>query len=431
MSDMAIRVEAMSKQYRIGKEQQRYRTLRETVAAGASAPLRAMRSVLRGSARQRGSEDSTIWALKDISFEVKHGEVLGIVGGNGAGKSTLLKILSRITEPTLGHADIKGRIGSLLEVGTGFHQELTGRENIFLNGAILGMRRVEIGRRFDEMVAFAEVEKFIDTQVKHYSSGMYLRLAFAVAAHLEPEILLVDEVLAVGDINFQKKCLGKMEDVAAHGRTVMFVSHNLGAVKELCKTSIVLNNGLLEFRGPVVEGLAYYSRSTREDNASTPASATGWRGIRIEGGDGELSSTLEIGQPFAAEAVLDVGDLAGGHVYCILNDAIGDMVVHQKIQIDKLLPRDIPPGRYRVRVDLPALWLAPGVYTLYFKLIGSRSFGEDVRHFSDRGILDVVGSTQITGRARLAPPSSWSITSEPLLSTTVELASDSPCYSDA
>src|SRR5919198_1249756 len=214
MNDTAIQVEGLSKRYRIGGQQERYKTLRGTLMDTAAAPWRALRSPFRRRGGGRPNGDHTFWALKDVSFEIKRGEVVGVIGRNGAGKSTLLKVLSRITEPTAGYADIHGRVSSLLEVGTGFHLELTGRENVYLNGAILGMRRDEIDRKFDEIVEFAEVGKFIDTPVKHYSSGMHLRLAFAVAAHLEPEILLVDEVLAVGDIAFQKKCMGKMGDVA-------------------------------------------------------------------------------------------------------------------------------------------------------------------------------------------------------------------------
>jgi lipopolysaccharide transport system ATP-binding protein len=237
MSDIAIRVENMGKQYRIG-EQERYKALRDVLAQMMTAPFRRLTN--RSSA---AGDPQFIWALNDVSFEVKHGEVIGIIGRNGAGKSTLLKILSRVTEPTEGYAEIHGRIGSLLEVGTGFHPELTGRENVFLNGAILGMKKTEIKRKFDEIVAFAEVERFIDTPVKRYSSGMYLRLAFAVAAHLEPEILLVDEVLAVGDATFQKKCLGKMGEVAKEGRTVLFVSHGMDAIRSLCKRVIWLDGG--------------------------------------------------------------------------------------------------------------------------------------------------------------------------------------------
>ncbi|MGC8960577.1 MAG: ABC transporter ATP-binding protein, partial [Chloroflexia bacterium] len=244
MTDVAIRVEGLSKRYRIGQREP-YRALRDVLARGLAAPFRATASVFRRSGPNgngiRG--ENYIWALKDVSFEVKRGEVVGVIGRNGAGKTTLLKILSRITEPTEGYAEIHGRVGSLLEVGTGFHPELTGRENIYLNGAILGMKKAEIDKKFDEIVAFAEVEKFIDTPVKRYSSGMYVRLAFAVAAHLEPEILLVDEVLAVGDAAFQKKCLGKMGDVAKGGRTVLFVSHQMNSIRKLCDRCIWLDAG--------------------------------------------------------------------------------------------------------------------------------------------------------------------------------------------
>ena len=237
MADLAIRAEGLSKSYRIDHQGnvRRYRTLRETIASLARRPL--------GRATDGRSRHETIWALKDVSFEVSRGDVLGIIGRNGAGKSTLLKILSRITTPTSGRAEVTGRLGSLLEVGTGFHPELTGRENIFLNGSILGMSRLEIRARFDEIVAFAETERFLDTPVKRYSTGMYLRLAFAVAAHLQTDVLIVDEVLAVGDAAFQQKCLGKMSDVAGEGRTVLFVSHNLAAVTQLCQTVLLLDGG--------------------------------------------------------------------------------------------------------------------------------------------------------------------------------------------
>jgi ABC-type polysaccharide/polyol phosphate transport system ATPase subunit len=241
MSDIAIRVEGLGKQYRIGGPQARYRTIRESVVEAAKAPFLRLSSALRGEGSRANGD--TIWALKDVSFEVERGEVVGIIGRNGAGKSTLLKVLSRITEPTEGWAEIHGRVGSLLEVGTGFHPELTGRENIYLSGAVLGRRREEMDRRFDEIVDFSGVEQFLDTPLKHYSSGMQVRLGFAVAAHLEPEILLVDEVLAVGDAGFQRKCLGKMGEVAQGGRTVLFVSHNMGMVRRLCGRTILLSAG--------------------------------------------------------------------------------------------------------------------------------------------------------------------------------------------
>ena len=265
MTDIVIRVENLSKQYRIGGQQAQYNTFREKLIDVAAAPFRRLRRF-----RKPPPPEETIWALKDVSFEVQCGEVVGIIGRNGAGKTTLLKILTRITEPTEGRAEIHGRVGSLLEVGTGFHPELTGRENIYLNGAILGMKKAEIKRKFDEIVAFAEIEKFIDTPVKRYSSGMYVRLAFAVAAHLEPEILLVDEVLAVGDIGFQKKCLGKMSNVAQEGRTVLFVSHNMAAVKKLCGQAILLDGGCMKAFGDVGEILTRYEKEmllTQDDHS--------------------------------------------------------------------------------------------------------------------------------------------------------------------
>ncbi|MDW8078404.1 MAG: ABC transporter ATP-binding protein [Thermoguttaceae bacterium] len=251
MSDVAIRVEKLSKRFILG-ERVGIKTFRETIQDLFTAPLRRLWKPNGSADEPKVDTDRVIWALKDVSFEVKHGEVLGIIGPNGAGKSTLLKILSRITEPTSGYAEIRGRVGSLLEVGTGFHPELTGRENVYLNGAILGMSRAEIRRKFDDIVSFAGVEKFIDTPVKRYSSGMQVRLAFAVAAHLDPEILIIDEVLAVGDAEFQKRCLGKMNEVARSGRTVLFVSHNLAAVEGLCNVAMRLQSGrLMEFGQPI------------------------------------------------------------------------------------------------------------------------------------------------------------------------------------
>jgi lipopolysaccharide transport system ATP-binding protein len=247
MSDTVIKVENLSKRYVIGHQrQERYVALRDVIANSARS---LKQRIFHPMQKFEDPEHEDFWALKDVSFEIKQGDRVGIIGRNGAGKSTLLKILSRITEPTSGKISIKGRVASLLEVGTGFHPELTGRENIFLNGAILGMGRAEIKKKFDEIVDFAEVEKFLDTPVKHYSSGMYVRLAFAVAAHLEPEILIVDEVLAVGDAQFQKKCLGKMEDVGKEGRTVLFVSHNMSTIQKLCSTGILLQSGKVAIQG--------------------------------------------------------------------------------------------------------------------------------------------------------------------------------------
>jgi len=268
MNESSIKVEKLSKIYRIGAREQSGKTFREAIVDGIIAPIKNLRRlrklakfddiIRKAQGAMPSSSDDTVWALKDISFQVQEGEVLGIIGNNGAGKSTLLKILSRITEPTSGHIEIHGRLSSLLEVGTGFHPELTGRENIFLNGAILGMRKWEIEKKFSEIVSFAEIERFIDTPVKRYSSGMYVRLAFAVAAHLEPEILLVDEVLAVGDISFQKKCLGKMGNIAGRGRTVLFVSHNMSAILDLCSSAIWLDNGKIVKNGTAGEVVGDY-----------------------------------------------------------------------------------------------------------------------------------------------------------------------------
>jgi lipopolysaccharide transport system ATP-binding protein len=306
MSEVAIKVEGLSKRYRIGAQHTRYRTLKGTLNSAVSAPLRALRflgpqngqhsngkrvfSDPQSKTHQQSSE--TIWALKDVSLEIKSGEVVGIIGRNGAGKSTLLKILSRITEPTEGYADVHGRVASLLEVGTGFQPELTGRENTFLNGSILGMKRAEIKRRFDEIVTFAEVEKFIDTPVKYYSSGMYVRLAFGVAAHLDPEILLVDEVLAVGDAAFQKKCLGKMSAVAKEGRTVLFVSHNMAAVRRLCDRGICLADGAVGFQSDAESAIDFYnstietveSETSRIQVSQGEAKYTGWQLTNTDSG---------------------------------------------------------------------------------------------------------------------------------------------------
>ncbi len=267
MTDVVISAEGLGKAYMIGHSKQageRYTALRDVIAGSARNLFRTTREMLSGRQLVTGGSTEEFWALDGVSFEIKRGEVTGIIGRNGAGKSTLLKILSRITEPSRGRVTLKGRVASLLEVGTGFHPELTGRENIFLNGAILGMSSGEIRRKFDEIVAFAEVERFLDTPVKRYSSGMYVRLAFAVAAHLEPEILIVDEVLAVGDSEFQKKCLGKMQDVAGHGRTVLFVSHNMGAVSSLCTRAMLLSGGKLVLTGPAQDVVERYANATTE-----------------------------------------------------------------------------------------------------------------------------------------------------------------------
>ena len=310
MGNLAIRVVNLGKQYRIGLTINRYRTLRDTLTDTITTPVRWLRSARQGLNPWFTTQKDRIWALKDVSFDVERGQVLGIIGRNGAGKSTLLKILSRVTEPSEGYAEIYGRVGSLLEVGTGFHHELTGRENIYLNGAILGMKRAEIDRKYDEIVAFSEVEQFIDTPVKRYSSGMYLRLAFAVAAHLEPEILVVDEVLAVGDAEFQRKCMGKMGDVAREGRTVLFVSHNMSAILRLTEETLVIDKGHMVYRAPTAQAVDYYMASGYSQEGErtwtadeVPTDAAPFRPIAIRTRDrqGRVLETLRSTDPVTIE----------------------------------------------------------------------------------------------------------------------------------
>jgi len=372
MSDIAIRTENLGKVYRIGENRGGYKTLRETIGNTFSAPFRHL---------SRNSQDSNlnpqsgcIWALKDISLGVKHGEVVGIIGRNGAGKTTLLKILSRITEPTEGWAEIRGRVGSLLEVGTGFHPELTGRENIYMNGTILGMRKAEIHRKFGEIVAFAEIDKFIDTPVKRYSSGMYVRLAFAVAAHLEPEILLVDEVLAVGDVAFQKKCLGKMGDVASEGRTVLFVSHNMGAVNRLCERTFWLDHGQLITNGPTGEVISKYLTSE-----SAIAGQKHWPkgmanpgveelrifSVRVLNNQGETTSHLSITQPFRIEIHCRIiKPLPCCRIGFLLSTVEGIPVFEAYDADDERYTMRRESGNYVARCELPPQLLNPGRYVV-------------------------------------------------------------------
>ena len=391
MSDIAVQTQGLSKQYQIGKKQDKYKTLRSTLSSTFMAPFRRTSRLLRGQATGAAELDEMIWALKDISFEIKQGEVVGIIGRNGAGKSTLLKILSRITEPTTGFANIFGRVGSLLEVGTGFHYELTGRENIYLNGAILGMTRVEINRKFDEIVAFSEVEKFIDTPVKHYSSGMYLRLAFAVAAHLEPEILLVDEVLAVGDASFQKKCLNRMQDVGQQGRTVLFVSHNMQAVTRLCERVILLDEGKVLMDGPSHQVVSAYLNSglgtmaAREwpDPKNAPASdAIRLCAVRVRTEDDQVTETVDIRQSVRIEMeyeVLEPGYMLLPHY--TLHNAEGVLIFVALDQDPVWRRRPRPLGRYVSTSWIPGNFLAEGLM-----IVGAamRSLEPDVSHFFAR-----------------------------------------------
>ena len=374
MSDTIIRIESLGKKYVLGHQKQgEYTTLREQITNGAKS---LNRRLLRPSDKRISPPaHKEFWALKDISFEIKQGERVGIIGRNGAGKSTLLKILSRITEPTCGRIVIKGRVASLLEVGTGFHPELTGRENVYLNGAILGMGKTEIKRKFDEIVAFAEVEQFLDTPVKRYSSGMYVRLAFAVAAHLEPEILIVDEVLAVGDMQFQRKCIGKMEDVGKEGRTVLFVSHNMSMVQTLCNRGIFLRQGTVLTDDTTVAAVSTYLRTLEKSASQNLLERTERQGkgqirltqVEVSTGGEFPSTTLVTGQPVCF--VFHVTTIQSGmscaftlydqHGQALVNfssnvhsqEDLNDPKIGAKLvcEIDELL---LLPGRYRMNAGI-------------------------------------------------------------------------------
>lgn len=374
MDDTAIKVEGIGKKYHIGGLQPEYRTIREAVVEAIKAPFRRAGSLLRGQATGAAELHEEIWALKDITFSVAHGEVVGLIGRNGAGKSTLLKVLARITEPTEGKAHIWGRVGSLLEVGTGFHPELTGRENVYLNGAILGMRRVEIDQKFDEIVSFAEVEKFIDTPVKHYSSGMRVRLAFAVAAHLDPEILLVDEVLAVGDAAFQRKCLGKMGEVARGGRTVIFVSHNMGAISRLCPRVLWVEQGELMMSGDpqsvIAEYLTRYSTSDGQCVWSEGVSNPGVEELKVLSikacdGEGAPTSSVDVRKPFFLEIEYRVNKpLPYCRVGFQLNTIDGITVFTTYDSDNPEYAKRLKPGEYKARCEVPANLLNTGRYAV-------------------------------------------------------------------
>ncbi|HEV2765498.1 MAG TPA: ABC transporter ATP-binding protein [Pyrinomonadaceae bacterium] len=365
-----IQVEGLSKLYRIGaQDAPAYSTLREALVGAVGAPLRRLRG-------NGGAREETVWALKGVSFEVAPGEVVGVIGRNGAGKSTLLKILSRITEPTEGSVALFGRVASLLEVGTGFHPELTGRENIFLNAAILGMRKQEIDRKFDEIVAFAEIEKFLDTPVKRYSSGMYMRLAFAVAAHMEPEILLVDEVLAVGDAAFQKKCLGKMEDVAKEGRTVLFVSHNMTAMRSLCTRGFLFAGGQLVKSAPVGECIDEYLSSADADETCDVATADLPRpslGVDEEGSlritrvrvGSPAGSLPRTGEPLSLSVEFQTDRPLSEVVFGFSVKSSDNVLLFECRSSDSLGPiGELPPGRHRIHAEVERNPLSPGLYSL-------------------------------------------------------------------
>jgi lipopolysaccharide transport system ATP-binding protein len=371
MSVIAIQACEISKTYRIAARVEKYRTLRDSLSRVLTAPYHKARAKLfSGCAGDQENSEVIFEALRDVSFEIKQGEVVGLIGRNGAGKSTLLKILSRITEPSRGSVEYFGRIGSLLEVGTGFHMELSGRENVYLNGAILGMKKKEIEQKFDEIVDFAEVERFIDTPVKHYSSGMQMRLAFAVAAHLEPEILLVDEVLAVGDAKFQKKCLNKMQDVSAHGRTIIFVSHNMPAVTRLCKRCLLLDHGRLVKDGPSHEVVSAYlhaetgTSAKREwlDPRRAPAGGSArLRAVAVRDHHGKINEAVDIREAVSVEMTFEVE--RGGSVLLPFFTFFNEEGVLAFVAND-LDPswrgRQRPPGEYKSSVQIPGNLLAEG-----------------------------------------------------------------------
>jgi lipopolysaccharide transport system ATP-binding protein len=375
MSDSVIRVDSLSKQYRVGVVKQRYGTLRDEIAS-------AFRSLVRRNGNEGGvkRDNGMFWALKEASFEVREGDVVGVIGRNGAGKSTLLKILSRITRPTAGFAEVQGRVGSLLEVGTGFHPELTGRENIFLNGAILGMKKSEIERKFDDIVAFADIPSFIDTPVKRYSSGMHVRLAFAVAAHLEPDVLIVDEVLAVGDVAFQKRCLGKMSQVAGNGRTVLFVSHNMGAVQHLCNRAILLESGKVIFSGTPNEAIACYLSSLKDNSSEAQSHAVDLRNsagrpprfrpmlTRLElytDGDLPVVGSLQVGAPLKIHVSFRLEKPAPNlAVTLMFLNSFGQPILDLSSAYHADPPRGDGPGDHTVVCDIPSLPFLQGDYSV-------------------------------------------------------------------
>ncbi len=370
MSDIAIHINGISKQFHIGAMRKRRESTFEAISSTVMGPFRRARSVLKGQSARHGEGTQTIWALRDISFDVHAGEVIGIVGHNGAGKSTLLKILSRITEPTEGFAEVHGRVGALLEIGTGFHPELTGRENVYLNAAILGMRREEIDRKFDEIVAFAEVEKFIDTPVKHYSSGMGVRLGFAVAAHVDPEILIVDEVLSVGDAAFQRKCLGKMSSVTETGRTVLFVSHNMDAVQRLCTRCIMLDKGQVVADGDTQDVISQYLTRYREGLSTqyTGEIIAGQRtslvSASLHGYNDDETATLLFGEPFTVQMTwFNPDKLPEDAAYAVRIYDDRDRLVTSIDSFHTDL-ENTTPGYHTVRCHLPHNFMSPGEYRI-------------------------------------------------------------------
>jgi lipopolysaccharide transport system ATP-binding protein len=414
VSNLAIHADSLGKLYHLGQRRPSY-SLREVLTDGFLGMFRRDTRTAKADSADRRE----LWALKDVSLGIKQGDLVGIIGRNGAGKSTLLRILSRITEPTRGWVDIRGRVASLLEVGTGFHPELTGRENVFLNGAILGMKKAEIARKFDEMVAFAEVEQFIDTPVKRYSSGMVVRLAFAVAAHLEPEILLVDEVLAVGDTTFQRKCLGRMDDIAGQGRTVLFVSHNMGAVARLCHSGIVLERGKVEYMGSIDGAITRYTESSASADSDVRFEVQAEKKIQVLrmallNATGVPSCELDRQQAFSVLVDFEVREaISGAHLGVMIDTMDGTPVSHS-LDTDTNMGAPIhrPCGRYQSIVQFPGGLLNAGMYQIR---VGAARLGGEVYDYRegltftlvDYGTFAAQGSNGQQRRGVLAIPLSY------------------------
>jgi lipopolysaccharide transport system ATP-binding protein len=418
LSSIAIRAEGLGKRYKLGGSAP-YKTLRESVPGLFRGAARKVRAFGAG-----GSTEEAFWALRDVSFDIGYGEVVGVIGRNGAGKSTLLKILSRITWPTEGRALIRGRVGSLLEVGTGFHPELSGRENIFLNGAIMGMRRTEIAAKFDEIVAFAEVDKFVDTAVKHYSSGMYERLAFAIAAHLEPEILIVDEVLAVGDLAFQQKCLGKMSEVSQAGRTILFVSHNMAVVEKLCQRAIVLQDGKIDFEGQTEDAIYHYMNKMLAANqgqghtfdlsqATDRRSPVGKLLKRVQlftDGDLPVREGIRLGSGLRLKVYFDLPKPTRSFDIGL---GFESMFGQRMFTAHSLFEPDRPTGeRVGPQVfvcDIPSFTLMPGLYTVKIWLDINHSEADQVNYAARINVLesDFYGSGKAPWNGAIVLKHNW------------------------